>query len=107
MRESSIRACALESEFYWRTVSNFRGPGTETLTFREMQDSGFKVEASVMPVPAILQAYVSGSKIFGEYGDPWDLRFGINYHPFRNDIVWWNAEYLPLEPLSRGWPGPA
>ncbi len=49
-----------------------------------------------MAVPKLLQVYVSGSKIFGEYGDPWDFRAGLNYHPFRNDIVWWNTEYLQL-----------
>ena len=38
------RGLSVESEFYWRTVSNLRGPGTEALPFRDMHDSGFKVE---------------------------------------------------------------
>jgi len=90
------RGLSLESEFYWRRLSNFRGIGTDELPFREMNDSGFKVETSAMVVPKIVQAYVSGSKIFGQYGNPSDTRAGVNYHPFQNDIVWWNAEYLYL-----------
>ncbi len=57
-------------------------------------DSGFKVEGSAMALPKLLQAYISGSKIFGEYGDPWDFKGGVNYYPFRNELVRWNAEYL-------------
>ena len=85
---------SLESEFYWRRVSNLRGPGTELLTFREMKDSGFKIEASAMAVPRTLQAYTSGSQIDGEYGDPWDVRAGVNYYPFGTEIVRWNTEYM-------------
>jgi len=40
------KGLALESELYWRTVSNLRGPGTDSLSFRDMHDSGFKVEVS-------------------------------------------------------------
>ena len=90
------KGLALEGELYWRIVSNFEGPGVIGLPFQDMRDQGFKLEASAMPLPKLLQTYVSGSRIFGEYGDPWDLRVGINYHPFRNDIIWWNTEYMWL-----------
>jgi hypothetical protein len=26
--------------------------------------------------------YVSGSKIFGEFGNPWDISAGLNWYPF-------------------------
>ena len=35
-----------------------------------------------MLVPKTLQLYVSGSKIFGEYGDPYDVALGVNWFPF-------------------------
>jgi len=90
------RGLSLESEFYWRTVSNLRGPGTAQLPFREMHDTGFKVEASAMLMPRILQGYVSGSRIDGEYGDPWDARAGVNYYPWATPVIRWNAEFLYL-----------
>jgi hypothetical protein len=40
-----------------------------------------------MLIPKTLQFYVSGSKIFGEYGDPYDVAVGLNYFPFeRRDM---------------------
>ena len=47
-----------------------------------------------MAVPRTLQAYTSGSQIDGEYGDPWDVRAGVNYYPFGTEIVRWNTEYM-------------
>ena len=47
-----------------------------------------------MALPKTVQVYASGSRIYGEHGDPWDLRGGLNYSPFQNQIVRWNAEYL-------------
>ena len=34
------------------------------------------------------------SKVLGDNGDPWDLRFGLNWHPWHNHVVRWNYEYL-------------
>lgn len=93
---AKYRGLSLESEFYWRKVSDLSGPGTERLPFSTMNDSGFKIETSAMAVPKTVQAYVSGSKVFGEYGDPWDVRLGVNYYPFKTEIVRWNAEYLRI-----------
>ena len=47
-----------------------------------------------MVMPETLQLYLSGSKIFGEYGDSWDTRVGANWFPWRNHVVRWNFEYL-------------
>jgi hypothetical protein len=88
------RGLALEGEFYSRWVNNLRGPGTETLGFTEFNDQGFQLQASGMVVPKTLQGYAGVSKIFGEYGDPWDLRVGVNWFPWHLEVVRWNAEYL-------------
>jgi hypothetical protein len=88
------RGFALEGEYYWRWVNDLRGAGTETLAFDELQDDGFQLQASGMVLPHQLQGYAGLSKIFGEYGDPWDMRFGLNWFPWRNQVLRWNAEYL-------------
>jgi hypothetical protein len=89
------RGFALEGEHYWRWVNDFRGPGTAGLP--ELRDQGFQLQASAMVIPAVLQGYISGSKVFGEYGDPSDLRVGLNWFPWNNQVVRWNAEYLHLD----------
>jgi len=88
------RGFALEGEYYRRWVNDLRGAGTETLAFDELVDDGFQLQASGMAVPQTLQGYAGYSKVFGEYGDPWDLRVGLNWFPWRNQVVRWNLEYL-------------
>lgn len=68
------RGLALEGEYYWRWVDEFQTEGFVPVD--ELYDHGFQLQGSVMLVPSTWQLYLSGSKIFGEYGDPWDLALG-------------------------------
>jgi hypothetical protein len=88
---------ALEGEFYWRLVDHIEGNDVDQLTFDELRDTGFQLQASAMVTPQKLQVYLSGSKVFGEYGDPWDARAGVNLYPWRNRSVRWNNEFIYLE----------
>ena len=90
------RGLALEGEYYWRRLSDFRGTGIASLPFDHMMDTGFQLQASAMVVPKTAQLYLSGSKIFGNYGNPSDLRFGANVFPWKNQSVRWNTEFLHL-----------
>lgn len=88
------RGYALEGEYYFRRLSNFRG--TNTAGLKNVFDHGFQLQGSAMVLPKTLQAYVGHSRIFGKFGDPWDLRFGMNWFPFKNHVVRWNTEALYL-----------
>ena len=88
------RGFSLDGEFYWRWVKDLRGGGTEALPFEELTDNGLQLQASGMVLPGTLQGYGGFSKVYGEYGDPWDLRLGLNWFPWHNYVVRWNAEYL-------------
>ncbi|KQY26566.1 hypothetical protein ASD38_19810 [Caulobacter sp. Root487D2Y] len=72
---------ALELEYYARWLDNFRTEGLVPVD--DLFDSGLQVQASAMLIPKTLQLYLSGSKIFGEYGDPYDVAVGFNYFPFK------------------------
>ena len=85
---------ALEGEFYRRWLGNFQGPGTAGLA--TVNDHGFQLQASAMLRPENLQLYASGSKVYGNYGNPWDARFGINWYPWKNQNFRWNFEYIQL-----------
>ena len=43
--------------------------GVENLSFSELTDNGFQLQASSMIIDKKLQIYLSGSKIFGDYGN--------------------------------------
>jgi hypothetical protein len=92
------RGFALEGEYFQRWIDNFKflegvNPSSRV---KDLFDHGFQIQGSAMVVPQTLQAYVGHSKIFGEFGKPWDLRFGVNWFPFKSKVVRWNTEGLYL-----------
>jgi hypothetical protein len=72
---------SLEVEYYNRWLDHFEVEGVIPVT--ELHDSGLTVQAAAMIIPKTLQFYVSGSKIWGEYGNPYDIAVGLNYFPFK------------------------
>ena len=85
---------ALEGEYYIRKLSDFKGPGTSVVP--TMWDRGFQLQASKMIVPRTFQVYAAGSYVDGNYGKPWDVRLGINWHPWHNRVFRWNTQVMYL-----------
>jgi hypothetical protein len=94
---AKYKGFALEGEYYIRKVNDFSGRGVERLTFDELNDNGFQLQASYMVLPQTLQGYVTYSQVNGEYGDPSDLRFGLNWYPWKKQMVRLNAEYIQFK----------
>lgn len=90
------RGLSLEGEYYWRWVNNFKGQ-IDGLPFDELNDHGFQLQASAMVRPQSVQAYLGGSKVNGEYGNPWDIRGGVNWFPWKNQVVRWNFELIQID----------
>jgi len=75
------RGWSLDGEAYYRWVDDFDTIGTIPVT--SLKDYGFQVQGSTMFVPKTLQGYVAYSKIFGDYGNPWDFSAGVNWFPMK------------------------
>jgi len=95
------RGFSLEGEYFWRWLDDFRfvtavTPETLQLVPSQLFDHSFQIQGSAMVLPQTLQAYMGFSKIFGQYGQPRDFRFGTNFFPFKNKVVRWNNEALYL-----------
>jgi len=88
------RGFALEGEYYWRWLNNFKG--TNTAGIEPLFDHGFQLQGSAMVVPKTVQLYVGTSRINGQFGNPWDVRSGVNWFPWKNKVVRWNNEWLYL-----------
>ena len=86
---------SLEGEYYVRQLNGFEGPGTAGL--RQVDNHGFQVWLSDMVIPKTLQLYVGGSKIYGDYGNPYDARLGMNWFPFKFKGIRWNAQVIYLD----------
>ena len=74
------RGWSLEAEAYFRHLDDFRVTGT--IPVDEITDHGFQVQGSFMVLPSKLQAFLEYSKIYGDYGDPWDSTLGMYWFPF-------------------------
>ena len=97
---AKYKGLSLEGEYYFRWVDNFET--TAPVPVSNLYDTGFQLQASGMLIPRKLQAYVTYSKIFGEYGDPGDTALGFNwfptpYRPFRVNA---QALYLDHSPVG-------
>ena len=85
----------LEGEAYWRTLDNFRATGVLPVT--RLRDSGALLQGSFMAVPESVQIYANGSKIWGEYGNPWDAGLGVNWWPYKKRQFRVNGELMYLD----------
>jgi hypothetical protein len=94
------RGWALEGEYYFRQLNDFEGPGVSGL--RQVDNNGFQLLLSDMLIPKTLQLYLGGSKIIGEYGNPYEARFGMNVFPFKNKVVRWNTQVIYLDKSAVG-----
>ena len=92
---------ALEGEYYFRWVDDFKTEGD--IPEDDLFDHGFQLQASMMMVPRTVQAYLAGSYIFGEYGDPWDLALGVNWYPLQRRLFRLNTEVLYLKDSPVGY----
>jgi hypothetical protein len=93
------KGMALEGEYYWRWLSDYVGPNVGTIP--DISDHGYQIQASAMLVPKVVQAYFGNSGIYGDYGDPSEVRFGANIYPvrergFRVNAEWINVNHSPV-----------
>lgn len=92
---------SLMGEYYWRWVDDFVTEGD--IPVDDLFDHGFQLQSSYMFIPEYLHGYVAGSKIFGEYGDPWDTAIGINWYPLHQRLVRVNSELLYMKDSAVGY----
>jgi len=91
---AKYRGFSLDAEAYFRQLDNFVTTGP--IPVDELSDHGFQVQGSAMILPQQLQLYGQYSKIFGDYGDPYDISTGLWWYPFKRKEVRVNAQGLYL-----------
>ncbi|HMD34759.1 MAG TPA: DUF3011 domain-containing protein [Vicinamibacterales bacterium] len=86
------RGLSLEGEYYRRLLSNFSG--VDASGIQDVTDNGYQLQSSAMVVKDVLQLYLSGSQIFGRYGDASEVRVGENWYFMKSRGLRFNAEYI-------------
>jgi hypothetical protein len=83
---------SLSTAAYWRWVEDFKIDGDVPVD--DLYDYGVELQSSYMFLPRTLQGYIAASKIYGEYGNPWDASIGVNWFPMHHRLLRINAELL-------------
>jgi hypothetical protein len=86
---------SLEAEYYRRWLSDFTGLNTAGIA--NITDDGYQLQSSGMLIQKTLQAYLSGSQIFGQYGNPSEIRAGVNWYFVKERGLRVNAEWIHLD----------
>jgi len=78
---AKYKGMSLEIEYYTRWLDKLKFQGN--IPRNSFFDTGVTLQAAAMIIPKTLQFYLSGSQIYGEFGNPYDVAVGINYFPFK------------------------
>jgi hypothetical protein len=84
------RGFSLDVDVYARWVSEFEVVGVVPVS--SLYDQGFTAQVAYMIMRKKLEVHAIWSYIDGQYGTPWDLIGGINFFPFKNRTVRFNAD---------------
>src|SRR3954454_14984385 len=88
------RGLSLEGEYYRRRLGKYAGVNVGGIP--DITDTGYQLQSSAMAVKDVLQVYLSGSQIFGQYGDSSEVRVGENYYFTKQRGLRLNAEFIDV-----------
>jgi hypothetical protein len=83
---------SLEGEFYWRWLGHYTGINVGGIP--RIHDTGYQLQASAMAIKDVLQLYVSGSQIFGDFGNPSEFRIGESWYFTKQRGLRLNGEFI-------------
>ncbi len=86
------KGLSLEGEYYRRWLTNFTGVNTGGIA--DITDNGYQLQSSGMAIKDVLQLYLSGSQIFGHYGNPSEVRVGENWYFTKQRGLRLNGEFI-------------
>jgi len=95
------RGLSLEGEVYHRWLGKYTGANVGGIP--EITDSGYQLQSSAMAIKDVLQLYVSGSQIFGQYGDSSEVRVGENYYFTKQRGLRFNLEFIHVNKSPVGY----
>jgi hypothetical protein len=83
---------SVNGQYYLRWVGDFEadGPLPVTSTF----DHGFELSTGQFIVPKTLVLYARGSKVFGQFADPYEYAGGLKWYFLPTERLWLTAELM-------------
>ena len=83
---------SVNGQYYFRWLNDFDADGP--LPLASTYDSGFELSAATFIVPKTLELYARGSKVFGQFANPYEYAGGLKWYFLPTERVWLTAELM-------------
>jgi hypothetical protein len=83
---------SVNGQYYFRWLDDFDADGP--LPLDSTFDHGFEVSAGHFVIPKTLVPYVRGSKVFGEFANPYEYAGGLKWYPVASERWWLTGELM-------------
>jgi hypothetical protein len=84
------RGFSVNGQYYFRWVDDFDADGP--LPLASMFDHGFELSMGKFIVPKKLALYARGSKVFGQFGSPYEYAGGFKWYLLSTERLWMTGE---------------
>jgi len=83
---------SVNGQYYFRWLSDFDADGV--LPLASTFDNGFELSAGQFVVPKTLVLYARGSKVFGQFANPYEYAGGLKWYFLPTERLWMTGEMM-------------
>ncbi len=91
---------SVNGQYYFRWLSDFNADGP--LPVASTFDHGFELSTGMFVVPKRLVLYARGSKVFGEFGSPYEYAGGLKWYLLPTERLWLTGEVARVHKAPYG-----
>ena len=91
---------SVNGQYYFRWLGDFDADGP--LPVDSTFDHGFELSAGQFIIPKRLVLYVRGSKVFGQFGSPYEYAGGAKWYFLPTERVWLTSELMKVHKAPYG-----
>ena len=91
---------SVNGQYYFRWVGDFDADGPLPLT--STYDHGFELSAGQFVVPKTLVVYARGSKVFGQFANPYEYAGGLKWYFLPTERLWLTGEVMRVHGAPYG-----
>jgi hypothetical protein len=91
---------SINGQYFLRWVSDFAADGP--LPVASTFDHGFELSTGQFIVPKTLVLYARGSKVFGQFGNPYEYAGGLKWYFLPTERLWLTAELMRVQRAPYG-----
>jgi hypothetical protein len=91
---------SVNGQYYFRWVNDFVADGP--LPLASTFDHGFELSTGKFIVPKTLVLYARGSKVFGQFGSPYEYGGGLKWYFLSTERLWLTGELMRVHEAPYG-----